>query len=174
MTSIERVAVRRQQITDELRGVRRARPQKSVPLSPRESEIVALIAEGRQNKEIAGTLGISQRTVKFHVRAAFGKTGATDRLGLVLWSLRQVVPEVVEVAIEKLLTEARVAEVREKLRLQVAAGEARRQARRRARVVRLESDLLDVRRRRRMGLTERPLGNPEDPPCRQKSASCQA
>ena len=44
-------------------------------LTPRETEVLQLLAEGLPNKEIAGTLGISEHTVKFHVSAIFGKLG---------------------------------------------------------------------------------------------------
>jgi DNA-binding NarL/FixJ family response regulator len=49
------------------------------PLTPRESEILELLAEGLSNKGIAGRLGISDQTVKFHVAAICGKLGAANR-----------------------------------------------------------------------------------------------
>jgi DNA-binding NarL/FixJ family response regulator len=49
------------------------------PLSPRELEIVALIEEGRMNKEIARTLGISLSTVKNHVHRILEKQSVTRR-----------------------------------------------------------------------------------------------
>lgn len=48
-------------------------------LTERESDVLALLALGRSNKEIAAGLGISERTVKFHVSAILGKLGATNR-----------------------------------------------------------------------------------------------
>jgi DNA-binding NarL/FixJ family response regulator len=63
------------------------------PLTPRENEVLQLLAEGRSNKSIAARLGISEHTAKFHVNAILGKLGATTRtealaqaarLGLVL------------------------------------------------------------------------------------------
>ena len=49
------------------------------PLSDRESSVLALMAEGAGNKEIAGRLGISEHTVKFHVSSILNKLGAATR-----------------------------------------------------------------------------------------------
>lgn len=49
------------------------------PLTPREEQVLRLMAEGKTNKEIAAQLSITERTVKFHVGAIFGKLGATNR-----------------------------------------------------------------------------------------------
>lgn len=48
-------------------------------LTPREAEVLKLIAEGRSNAEIAETLVVSPATVKTHVNRIFYKTGARDR-----------------------------------------------------------------------------------------------
>ncbi len=48
-------------------------------LTPREAEVLKLIAEGRSNTEIAETLVVSAATVKTHVNRIFYKTGARDR-----------------------------------------------------------------------------------------------
>ena len=50
-----------------------------IALTPRESSVLQLLARGRSNKQIAATLGVSERTVKFHVSALFAKLGATNR-----------------------------------------------------------------------------------------------
>jgi DNA-binding NarL/FixJ family response regulator len=49
------------------------------PLTPREQEVLSLVADGLRNREIAGRLGVSEHTVKFHLAAVFGKLGATSR-----------------------------------------------------------------------------------------------
>jgi DNA-binding NarL/FixJ family response regulator len=49
------------------------------PLTEREREVLALLAQGRPNKEIAQALTISERTVKFHVSSILGKLGAANR-----------------------------------------------------------------------------------------------
>ena len=48
-------------------------------ITPREREILALIAAGRANKEIAGTLGVSEDTVKRHVSHILEKLDVNDR-----------------------------------------------------------------------------------------------
>ncbi len=58
-------------------------------LTPRETEVLRLLAEGLPNKEIAGALGISEHTVKFHLSAIFGKLGATSRTEAVAIGIRR-------------------------------------------------------------------------------------
>jgi len=48
-------------------------------LSEREREVLRHVAAGRSNKEIAASLAIAERTVKFHVTAIFNKLGAENR-----------------------------------------------------------------------------------------------
>ncbi|HKZ83407.1 MAG TPA: response regulator transcription factor [Anaerolineae bacterium] len=48
-------------------------------LTSREVEVLRLLAQGQANKQIAARLGISERTVKFHVSAIFRKLDATNR-----------------------------------------------------------------------------------------------
>lgn len=50
------------------------------PLSEREIEVLTMIVRGRSNKEIAGDLGISENTVKFHTTRIFEKLGVLDRV----------------------------------------------------------------------------------------------
>ena len=49
-------------------------------LTPRESEILALLAEGLSNRGIGNDLGISEGTVKVHVKAILRKLGVTSRV----------------------------------------------------------------------------------------------
>lgn len=56
-------------------------------LSERELEIIALVAEGLTNQEIAGNLTISKRTVDNHVSNIFTKTGAKNRVALLNWAM---------------------------------------------------------------------------------------
>jgi DNA-binding NarL/FixJ family response regulator len=58
-------------------------------LSPRETEILRMIAEGLGNKEIASKLNISDHTVKFHISSIFAKLGAANRAEAVTLGIRQ-------------------------------------------------------------------------------------
>lgn len=51
----------------------------AVSLTPREQSVIDLLARGKSNKEIAATLGVTERTVKFHVSAIFAKLGVSNR-----------------------------------------------------------------------------------------------
>lgn len=53
--------------------------RKTGALSRREREVLRLVAAGRSNKQIAGALGITERTVKFHVASILNKLGADNR-----------------------------------------------------------------------------------------------
>jgi DNA-binding NarL/FixJ family response regulator len=57
-------------------------------LTPREAEVVALIAEGLANPEIAARLFITEATVKSHINHVFGKTGVRDRAQAVTYAYR--------------------------------------------------------------------------------------
>ncbi len=57
-------------------------------LSPREIEVLTLAAGGLTNKEIAYRLGISERTVQFHMNSIFNKTGTNSRTEAVALAVR--------------------------------------------------------------------------------------
>jgi DNA-binding NarL/FixJ family response regulator len=67
---------------------RKARGERS-PLSQREREIVALVAQGFKNKEIAEKIFISEQTVKNHLHNIFDKLGVSDRLELALYAIHK-------------------------------------------------------------------------------------
>jgi len=71
-----------------LSGPAPAEPSPDLPdgLTPREVEVLALIAEGLTNAEIAGRLVVSGATVKTHVNHIFAKTGARDRAQAVVYA----------------------------------------------------------------------------------------
>ena len=58
------------------------------PFSPRENQVLGLTAGGLTNKEIAYRLGISERTVQFHLNSIFNKTGTQSRTEAVSLALR--------------------------------------------------------------------------------------
>jgi len=58
------------------------------PLTPREGEVLQLLADGLGNKEIALRLNISEHTIKFHIRSILGKLGAASRTEAVTRGLR--------------------------------------------------------------------------------------
>jgi DNA-binding NarL/FixJ family response regulator len=58
-------------------------------LSAREHEVARAAVSGASNREIASSLGISERTVKAHLGAAFEKLGVSDRLQLVLYMTKR-------------------------------------------------------------------------------------
>ena len=55
-------------------------------LTPREREVVTLIAEGLKNRDIAARLFISETTVTHHLSSVFAKLGVSDRLELVIYA----------------------------------------------------------------------------------------
>jgi DNA-binding NarL/FixJ family response regulator len=66
----------------EARGIR--------SLTAREREVLAMLADGRSNREIARLLSLSEKTVKAHVSAILAKLGVADRTQAALLAVRQV------------------------------------------------------------------------------------
>jgi DNA-binding NarL/FixJ family response regulator len=58
-------------------------------LTPREDEVLSLVAEGLPNKLIARRLEISEKTVKAHLTSIFQRIGVTDRTQAALWAQRR-------------------------------------------------------------------------------------
>jgi NarL family two-component system response regulator YdfI len=59
------------------------------PLTPRERQVLQMLASGLVNKEIAAKLSISEHTVKFHVASILGKLGASTRTEAVSLGIRR-------------------------------------------------------------------------------------
>ena len=64
----------------------RRTPAPGRQLSGREREVLALLATGLANKQIARRLGITERTVKAHLTSVFQQLGVTDRTQAALWA----------------------------------------------------------------------------------------
>jgi len=67
----------------------RAESRPTTELTTREQEVLALLAEGLANKQIARRLGIAEKTVKAHLTSVFQRIGVTDRTQAALWAHRQ-------------------------------------------------------------------------------------
>jgi DNA-binding NarL/FixJ family response regulator len=76
-------------IRDHLERAERGESAQSGALSPRESEVVKLIAEGHTSREIAGLLSISEHTVERHRANILEKLGLRDRVALTLYAVRR-------------------------------------------------------------------------------------
>jgi NarL family two-component system response regulator LiaR len=63
-------------------------PGRECGLSPREAEVLALIAQGLTNEEIATTIYLSINSVKTYIRTAYRKIGVRRRSQAVLWALQ--------------------------------------------------------------------------------------
>jgi DNA-binding NarL/FixJ family response regulator len=56
-------------------------------LTPREEQVVALVADGLSNREVAGELGLSEHTIKKYLLRIFDKVGISSRVELVLYAM---------------------------------------------------------------------------------------
>lgn len=76
-------------IRDYLHRVRNHQPVREDPLTPRELEVVKLIAEGSSSKQIAELLVISEKTVERHRANILEKLGMRDRVELTRYAIRR-------------------------------------------------------------------------------------
>jgi DNA-binding NarL/FixJ family response regulator len=76
-------------LAEPLLAERRPPPESLVSLTPREQEVLGLMAEGLSNRWIAARLGISEHTVKFHVNSILDKLEADTRTDAVVRAARQ-------------------------------------------------------------------------------------
>lgn len=60
-------------------------PGQELGISDRQSEVLALITQGKSNAEIAELTALSPNTVKTHIRTLYSRIGVTNRVGAVLW-----------------------------------------------------------------------------------------
>jgi NarL family two-component system response regulator LiaR len=64
-------------------------PRTAEPLTPREVDVLQLVAQGHSNREIADTLTISERTVAAHLRGILGKLHLANRTQAALYALKE-------------------------------------------------------------------------------------
>ena len=76
-------------IAAKLLAERRRPPAAHADLTPRELEVLRLIAHGLQNKRIAADLHLSEKTVKTHVSAILRKLDVTDRTQAAMYAVRE-------------------------------------------------------------------------------------
>lgn len=76
-------------IREHLERARRGEAHREDPLSPRESEVVKLVAEGLTSRQIAETLVISEKTVDRHRENVLEKLGLRDRVELTRYAIRR-------------------------------------------------------------------------------------
>jgi DNA-binding NarL/FixJ family response regulator len=69
------------------------RHHRPAALSPRETEILALVAQGLSNSDIAAQLHVSEATIKTHLQRAFTKLGVSDRTAAVTTAIAQGILE---------------------------------------------------------------------------------
>ena len=74
-------------LAESLRAPTRAAPIE--PLTAREREVLALVALGKANKEIARELGIGERTVRTHMSSILGKLGLASRTQAAVYAVRE-------------------------------------------------------------------------------------
>ena len=72
-------------LADSVRGADRP----GEDLTPREREVLGLVAEGASNRQIADTLVVSERTARTHVSAILRKLGLVSRTQAALWAVRE-------------------------------------------------------------------------------------
>ncbi|MBZ5596866.1 MAG: response regulator transcription factor [Acidobacteriia bacterium] len=82
------------QVVNDLSAASTPAPKKTFGLTSRELQLVALIVQGCTNKDVAGECGITEETVKRHLKNIFDKTGVSSRLELAMFAVNhQLVAE---------------------------------------------------------------------------------
>jgi DNA-binding NarL/FixJ family response regulator len=76
-------------VARELAKSLRAPKESAVALTPREVEVLRLVADGRSNREIARILSLSERTARTHVSNILAKLGLASRTQAALWAHRE-------------------------------------------------------------------------------------
>jgi DNA-binding NarL/FixJ family response regulator len=93
VAALEKVYAGERIVAVDARCLREASRSRDHGLTPRESQVIGLIAAGAPNKEIARRLGLSMNTVKTHIRTAYRTMGVTSRTRAVLWAVEHGITE---------------------------------------------------------------------------------
>ena len=83
--ALERIHRGERVVSEQPRRVNVATPDRIEPLSGRETEILALIVQGRSNQEIAALTHLSINSIKTYIRSGYQKIGVTSRARAVRW-----------------------------------------------------------------------------------------
>ena len=70
-------------------STRAASQQPGEDLTPRQREVLMLVAQGASNRQIADTLVVSERTARTHVSAILDRLGLVSRTQAALWAIRE-------------------------------------------------------------------------------------
>jgi DNA-binding NarL/FixJ family response regulator len=76
----------------------RTPPSTATSLTPREREVITLVAEGRTNREIGKRLGVAERTARTHVSNILAKLGLASRTQAAMWAVREGLVDATETA----------------------------------------------------------------------------
>ena len=68
-------------------------------LTPREREVIVLVAEGRTNREIGRRLGVAERTARTHVSNILTKLGLASRTQAAMWAVREGLVDAADVTL---------------------------------------------------------------------------
>lgn len=74
----------------------RTPPSTAESLTPREREVITLVAEGRTNREIGRRLGVAERTARTHVSNILAKLGLASRTQAAMWAVREGLVDVAD------------------------------------------------------------------------------
>lgn len=77
----------------QVRGVQVLTARGEKLLTSREEQVVALVADGLSNRDVASELGLSEHTVKKYLFRIFDKLGISNRVELVLYAVHHGAPE---------------------------------------------------------------------------------
>jgi two-component system nitrate/nitrite response regulator NarL len=63
-------------------------PRQAIRLAERQDEMLRLLVLGKSNKQIATAMGVSEATIKSHMKILIGKIGCCNRVGVAVWGMK--------------------------------------------------------------------------------------